>query len=297
MAKNTNRYKVMDAKCDYSGGALPGVVIGEIKLLDDNGNVTYMCNSEVDGLPNWFMTDRSTFEEQMDLDSFDNDDFMSYMNTHSMGLGNYDEALADKHSKWHIALRYLTYLVRCSYEDMDDFIANTLGKYLDEISIPVSDVEENLMEDFDDEEFDPLDDVDITFPEDKESLFRMCLAYTAEHDRESIFKDLSPEDEAINEHILEEVRKLIDENEYEDWKQKYLDTEYDKLKDHHFLVVSYMFAGFGGYDDVIPEEQFDSFICWINGNGSAFFTGKRDAEEDDVKQYIALHANDDDTAE
>ena len=119
MAKSTNRYKVMDAKCDYSGGALAGVVIGEIKLLDNNGNVTYMCNSEVDGLPNWFMTDRSTFEEQMDLDSFDNDDFMSYMDTHSMGLGNYDEALADKNSEWHTALRYLTYLVRCSYEDMD----------------------------------------------------------------------------------------------------------------------------------------------------------------------------------
>ena len=257
--------------------------------IDDNGNVTYMCNSEVDGLPNWFMTDRSTFEEQMDLDSFNDDDFMSYMEAHSMGLGHYDEALADRDSEWYTALRYLTYLVRCSCDDMDDFIENTLGKYLDEIDIPVSDVEDDL----DDEEFDPLDDVDITFPEDKEPLFRMCLAYTAEHDRESIFKDMSPEDEAINERILEEVRKLIDENEFEDWKQKYLDTEYDKLKDHPFLVVSYMFAGFGGYDDVIPEEQFESFICWINGNGSAFFTGKRDAEEDDVKRYIALHANDD----
>ena len=70
----------------------------------------------------------------------------------------------------------------------------------------------------------------------------MCLAYTAEHDRESIFKDMSPEDEAINERILEEVRKLIDENEFEDWKQKYLDTEYDKLKDHPFLVFLFQDA-------------------------------------------------------
>ena len=182
-------------------------------------------------------------------------------------------------------------------EKADELVNNS--SYTREASVSQNNVYRNKVKstevnvDIDDEEFDPLDDVDITFPEDKESLFRMCLAYTAEHDRESIFKDLSPEDEAINERILEEVRKLIDENEYEDWKQKYLNSEYDKIKDHHFLVVSYMFAGFGGYDDVIPEEQFESFICWINGNGSAFFTGKRDAEEDDVKRYIALHANDD----
>ena len=134
--------------------------------------------------------------------------------------------------------------------------------------------------------------IELELPEDKELLFRLCLTYSAEHEVESIFKDLSAEDVAVNEYILKEVRKVINADEYEVWKQNYLETEYSKLKSHGFLAVSYMFAGVGGYDDVIPEEQFESFICWINGNGSAFFTGKREATEEEIKMYIARHAYD-----
>lgn len=159
--------------------------------------------------------------------------------------------------------------------------------------IPVTDLEKKWLEEYDEEDEDGLPEgLRLNFPEDKDQLFRICLTYSAEHEVESIFKDISPEDVALNEYILEEVQKLIDTDEYEAWKKNYLDSEYEKLKDRSFLAVSYMFAGIGGYDDVIPEEQFQSFMCWINGNGSAFFTGKREATEEEVREYIARHAFD-----
>ena len=157
----------------------------------------------------------------------------------------------------------------------------------------MTDLEKKWLEEYNEEDEDGLPEgLRLNFPEDKDQLFRICLTYSAEHEVESIFKDMSPEDVAINEYILEEVQKLIDTDEYEAWKKNYLDSEYEKLKGRSFLAVSYMFAGIGGYDDVIPEEQFQSFMCWINGNGSAFFTGKREATEEEVREYIARHAYD-----
>lgn len=43
-------------------------------------------------------------------------------------------------------LRYLIYLLRTSWEEMEAFIAQTKDKFLDEIEIPKSDVEEEWEE-------------------------------------------------------------------------------------------------------------------------------------------------------
>ena len=290
------RYKVLAAKCGIGGGGfacgpVSGPVIGEIKIADENGSEFYLCLAEVDGIANWFKTDRSTIDDQL---LGDDESLYDYLNERDLPLGEYEDVLKEKKDELYQAYRYLIYLVRCETKEAEPFVQVTVGKYLDEIEIPMSDVEEELLEEYDeeDDELELPEGIKLRFPEDKEQLFRLCLAYSAEHEIESIFKDLSGEDVAVNEYILEEVRKVIDAGEYEKWKQDYLDNEYEKLKSHSFLAVSYMFAGFGGYDDVIPEEQFESFVCWINGNGSAFFTGKREATEEEIRMYIARHAYD-----
>ena len=289
MAKNVNRYKVMDAKCDFSNRISTGYVVGEIKLTDDNGDTVYMSITNTDEYTFWFKTRDSKFDRLTDPDSFD-EEFTSYMDRHALDYDTPAEALADQDSQWHDAVRYLFYLVESDDNDAVSFIQKSTGKYLDEIEIPETDWEKMWVDD--DEESELPEGLRLVFPEDKDLLFRLCLAYSAEHEAESIFKDMSPDDVAVNEYVLEKALELINADEYRAWKKAYLDTEYEKLKGRHFLVVSYQFAGIGGYDDVIPEEQFDSFICWINGNGSAFFTGKADAEEDDVRFYIARHAYD-----
>ena len=290
------RYRVLEAKCGvgeggFACGPVAGPVVAEIRLSDENSSKFYLSLVEVDGIANWFRTDRSTIDELL---SEDNDESVfDYLNDNNLPLGEYGEVLDEKEDELYQAYRYLIYLVRCEMDEAEPFIQATAGKYLDEIEIPMSDIEEEMLEEYDEEDEDGLPEgIRLNFPEDKDQLFHICLAYSAEHEVESIFKDMSPEDVAINEYILEEVQKLIDADEYEAWKKNYLDSEYEKLKDRRFLAVSYMFAGIGGYDDVIPEEQFDSFICWINGNGSAFFTGKREATEEEVREYIARHAYD-----
>lgn len=290
------RYKVLAAKSGvgaggFACGPVSGPVIGEIKIADENGSEFYLCLAEVDGIANWFKTDRSTIDDQL---LGDDESLYDYLNERVLPLGEYEDVLEEKEDELYQAYRYLIYLVRCKTEEAEPFVQVTVGKYLDEIEIPMSDVEEELLEEYDeeDDELELPEGIKLRFPEDKEQLFRLCLAYSAEHEIESIFKDLSGEDVAVNEYILEEVRKVIDAGEYEKWKQDYLDNEYEKLKSHSFLAVSYMFAGFGGYDDVITEEQFESFVCWINGNGSAFFTGKREATEEEIRMYIARHAYD-----
>jgi len=37
----------------------------------------------------------------------------------------------------------------------------------------------------------------------------------------------------------------------------------------------------------------ESFKCWINGNGSAFFTGCRDANKREIRTYVSQHIADD----
>ncbi len=240
------------------------------------------------------MTERSTYDDQLDPASFDNE-FVSYMESHNLGYDGYFEALMDEGTEFHDAFRYLIYLVEGEKDKIGPLIKRTTGKYLDEIEIPMTDVERQHWEEYAEVSPDELDmeDIELEFPDDKELMFRLYLAYSAEHETDSIFKDLSHEDEAVNEFIYEEAKKLVNPDEYEKWKMAYLDSEYAKLKDCRFLTVSYMFAGIGGYDDVIPEEQFESFICWINGNGSAFFTGKQESTEEEIKLYIAKHAYDD----
>ena len=230
------RYKVLAAKCGvgaggFACGPVSGPVIGEIKLADENGSEFYLCLVEVDGIANWFKTDRSTIDDQLSEDA--EESLYDYLNERDLSLGEYVDVLYEKEDELYQAYRYLIYLVRCEMEKVEPFIQATVGKYLDEMDIPMSDIEEDLSEEYDgedDEEPALPEGIELELPEDKDLLFRLCLAYSAEHEVESIFKDLSAEDVAVNEYILKEVRKVINADEYEVWKQNYLETEYSKLK-------------------------------------------------------------------
>ena len=52
-----SRYKVLEARCEVGNGGMAcgpvsGPVIGEIHLQGDNGEDFYLCDAEVDGIPN-----------------------------------------------------------------------------------------------------------------------------------------------------------------------------------------------------------------------------------------------------
>ena len=143
------RYRVLEAKCGVGRGGITcgpvgGPVVAEIKLAVESGGEFYLCLAEVDGIPNWFKTDRSTIDEQLSDEA--EDELYDYLNDNYADIGEYEEVFDDKDAELYQACRYLIYLVRCERDQEEPFIRTTVGKYLDEMEIPMSDAEEEYME-------------------------------------------------------------------------------------------------------------------------------------------------------
>lgn len=148
------RYRLLEAKCGvgrggFACGPVAGPVIGEIKLEDEKGNRFYLNLTEVDGIPNWFRTDRSTIDDQLEESS---EEVFDYLNDNYIDVGEYEDVFADPEAELYQVYRYLIYLVRCKMEEEESFIQSTVGKYLDEMEIPMSDAEEDYREEMEEED-------------------------------------------------------------------------------------------------------------------------------------------------
>ncbi len=141
------KYFIMDAKAGIGEGGIAcgpvsGPVVAEVQVRDEAGQECFISLAEVDGIPNVFRTDRSTFREQL---TFDMDDAMiEWLNDCYVDTGEYEEILTDPDPKWYDVYRYLIYLVRCDAGAERSFIDATKGCWTDEIRIPVSDIEEEM---------------------------------------------------------------------------------------------------------------------------------------------------------
>ena len=147
------RYKVLEAACGvgrggFACGPVGGPVVAEIKLADENGDEFYLNLAEVDGIPNWFKTDRSTIDDQLEESS---DEVFDYLNDHYIDAGEYVDVFADLDAELYQAYRYLIYLARCKMDQVDPFIESTVGLYLDEMEIPMSDLEEDYREELEED--------------------------------------------------------------------------------------------------------------------------------------------------
>ena len=109
------RYRVLEAKYGVGAGGMAcgpigGPVMAEIKLSDENSDVFYINLTEVDGIPNWFKTDRSTIDDEINEKS---EEVFEYLNDHYIDIGEYGDVFADPEAELYQACRYLIYLVRC----------------------------------------------------------------------------------------------------------------------------------------------------------------------------------------
>ena len=151
--KKMARYRVLEAKCGVGAGGMAcgpvgGPIVGEIKLADESSEEFYLCLAEVDGIPNWFKTERSTIDEQIEETS---EEVFEYLNDHYIDIGEYVDVFDDPEAELYQACRYLIYLVRCERDQEEPFIRTTVGKYLDEMEIPMSDEEEEYREDMEED--------------------------------------------------------------------------------------------------------------------------------------------------
>ena len=145
------RYEVTNG--GMACGPVDGSVIAEVGFKAPDGEAFFISCAEVMGIPNFYKTDRSVIDEEVEMensgDEFDQE-FQDYlMSCFIDGLGEYDEIFEEKDPEWFTILRYLIYIVGNDYDETDAFIAETAGKYLDEIEIPVSSIEEAYAEEED----------------------------------------------------------------------------------------------------------------------------------------------------
>lgn len=121
-------------------GPVSGSISVEARITTDKGEEFYMVLSETEGIPDIFKSPISLLDRIMD-DEYDE----SWAEYH-MDVGEYDEIFEAKDPEWFDLFRYLIYIVSADEEDGERFIKKTTGKYLDEITIPKSVVEEELEE-------------------------------------------------------------------------------------------------------------------------------------------------------
>lgn len=296
------RYLIEKAQCGITkGGMACGPVSGHVVVtikFNDGSKTQWLSLVEVEGIPNVFLLNKDIHEELV-AEDFD-DEFTKYIDEHFINefegisfddsyFTTLNDIAEDPDNPAAPLIRYLITLVRCDMDEVEGLIQMASGKFADELDIPVSDVEEEFMEDYEYEE-----DIDMDLPEDldKETLYRMRLALETDVETETVFHDIDCEEFDAEKAMLEAVKERCeDEADFQAWKNDYITSEYEKVKGKEFLVCSYLFAGIGQYEAIIPVEQKESFISWINGNGSAFFGGEREAKENEIKKYIALQAD------
>ena len=158
------KFLIEDVKVGVSNGGIacgpvPGNVVAEVCVRDvEDGTLKYYSMVEVEGIPNFFETDVSTYERQIKNDPND-DEFWDMLSEHSSGdFGDYydffdslEETEPHDEAKAMIQ-RYLVYLVRADWDEIEQMKAKSISHNLGEFVIPVCDAEQDYLDEQGEEE-------------------------------------------------------------------------------------------------------------------------------------------------
>ena len=159
------RYFIEEAKCGITDGGMAcgpvsGNVVATVRFND--GTASQWLNLvEVDGIPNVCLSDRDIYDDLL-AEDYEDEAFTAYVNNHLIQHWNgidfdfsYSTTLesmaSDPENPAVPLIRYLLALVRCSMDDTEALIATAAGKYEDELDIPLSDIEEDFMDEEDED--------------------------------------------------------------------------------------------------------------------------------------------------
>ena len=165
------RYLIEEAKCGVTDGALmpcgpmPGHVMAAVKFKEfsegEEQPEQWLSLAEAEGYPSVYLSDEDIFDKLMEEDMEDTA-FDEYLDEHyleefnGIAVCDYDDLFESIHEDPDNPaiplIRYIVALVRCPMEDVDPMIRMAEGRYADELDIPVSDVEEEYLEEHVEEE-------------------------------------------------------------------------------------------------------------------------------------------------
>ena len=134
-------------------------------------------------------------------------------------------------------------------------------------------------------------EVHYPVPDLMEDRYRLRLCLSEDLRYETIYQAMEPDKLRQEAEHLGIIKDSIDSEEaYEEWRENYLKSEYERLQNVSFVVCEYGYKGLGEYSVVLPKAAEQSFLSWIEGNMSAVFRSIRKAEETDIFRFIALNA-------
>ena len=160
------KYLIENAECGITeGGIACGPVAGNVVItvqFREEDKSQWLTMVEVDGIPTTYLFDKDVHDRLVN-EEFDDTEFSNYVEEHYIddfnGIvlsDNYTDtfsSFADDPQNPAIPLiRYLIALMRCDRDEETDLISMAKGKYVDELNIPLSDLEEEYYEELVDEE-------------------------------------------------------------------------------------------------------------------------------------------------
>ena len=137
---------------------MPGSVVAAVQYRENESVPKLIYLVEVDGIANFFLIDVDVFDKLIEEDDKTieraNDSAIQEFNGITLGSGDYDFAcLQENEDNPAVPLiRYIIALVRCEMEEVNALVTIAKGKYIDEVEIPLSDLEEEYLEDMAEEE-------------------------------------------------------------------------------------------------------------------------------------------------
>lgn len=182
------RYFIETVKCDVTTGGIAcgpvgGEVVASVKFND--GSVSqWISLVEVEGIPNAFLTDKDIFDGLLSGD-FEDQRFTDYLNNHYLNdlngikiTGEYTDIFIslseDLDNPAVPFIRYLIALVRCEMDDVEELIEMATGRYVDELDIPISDLEEEYLEEYEDGDYARCEICEARVPEDELTWWGDC---------------------------------------------------------------------------------------------------------------------------
>ena len=205
-------------------GPVSGSVVAEVRLRDpEDSIVKYYSLAEVEGIPNFFETDESTYDRQ--IEEVDDVEFWNMLSEHAAsdfcGYADFFENQEEMERNDPDSLliwKYLIYMVRADWDEIEQMKTKSVGKCLGDFEIPVSDVEQDYLDEIDEEESDEeeidADESDMDDSEDLESLMaKLNIEFCGKHIETGYPYDLG-EDESSSGRYSSHVGFRNGQNDY-----------------------------------------------------------------------------------
>ncbi len=158
-----SKYLIKEVKCEVANGGMAcGPVVAAV-LYEHDGEEQWLHAVEVEGMLNVFIMKEGIFDVLL-KDDYDGDyvEKLEVETGHEIAgvmlSGDYcdivyelydNEGLTDSDKSF---IRFVLAIMRCDWEQVRKLQSDSVGRNTDEFDIPLSDVEEEYLEDMEDEE-------------------------------------------------------------------------------------------------------------------------------------------------